>query len=181
MSYIDCKVRDVLRWNHCGAGFTLLECVMAIGLVLMVTGIAWGVSSHVLDRGRRMEATAQLGILFHALERYRDHWGSYPECHPDDRMSGSEVLVKALLGNGASNPARGWSAMRPDGFVFSSDGQSILDPWGNPYLYASVPSWSARGFWLVSAGPDGLSTGPDEEGGYDRDKPENADDLLAGG
>lgn len=163
------------------AGFTLLECVMAIGLVLMVTGIAWGVSSHVLERGRRMEASAQLGVLFHALERYRDHWGAFPECHPDNRMRGSEVLVNALLGEGASNATRGWAAMRPDGFTFSSDGQSMLDPWGNAYLYACVPFWSEPGFWLVSAGPDGLSAGPDNEGGYVRDRPENVDDIVHGG
>ncbi|MBN2234618.1 MAG: prepilin-type N-terminal cleavage/methylation domain-containing protein [Opitutales bacterium] len=172
---------DESRGTYLVDGFTLLECVMVIGLMLIVSAFAWGAFNFAMERGRRVEAEAELGMLSHALERYRDHFGSYPESPPDERVRGSEVLIRELMGDSLYGQASGFSAIRPDGLVLSPDGRAILDPWGQPYLYACLPTWPTGRFWMVSAGPDGLSTGPDERGRYDSENPDNRDDILPGG
>lgn len=100
------------------AGYTLLEVLVVLGIVVMLASIAAPQVLGYLGRARTETAKAQLGSIATALELYALDMGSFPPA-----QNGLSALVSAPPG---ATRWRGPYLKRADG---------LIDPWGRPYQY----------------------------------------------
>ena len=134
-----------------GAGFTLVEMLVVIGIVIALVGILLPVIFSVRRQADRARTADDIVTISHALEAYNQDWGDYPRWQTNPQSGsyfGSGLLGFALLhSNGNATPAFGFRA-RPssgagqyytylptDRFQMSGTEQ-IYDRNGLPFLYA---------------------------------------------
>ena len=61
------------------SGFTLIEVITAMAVILILTGLVIQISSYVTNRGSKARATAEIAMLSTACESYKADAGAYPE------------------------------------------------------------------------------------------------------
>ncbi len=134
------------------AGFSLLEImavVVIMGLLMSIIGVS---ISGQIDKARLATARAQIAQLESALELYRMDNGRYPTT-----AQGLGALVrKPTEAPEPRDYPRG-------GYVSKSD--ALLDPWSEPFQYASPGNHNSYGFDLWTQGADQAPGG--EEGDAD--------------
>lgn len=86
---------------------------------------------------------------------------------PQDRLDGPEWLDSSKLTVEAPEPSASKTKTSPMGREVCA---ALLDPWGRRYLYyykraSAAVAWTASGYWLYSAGPDGRHQAPDATSG----------------
>lgn len=130
-------------------GLTLIELIVVLIVIGLLAGL---VAPQILGRvseARTTTAKAQIELLGVALENYRLDNGVYPST-----AQGLEALRAKPAGSPAPANWRG-PYMR----------KAIpADPWGRPYIYASLGTIDRQGFDLGSLGRDGKRGGEDEDG-----------------
>jgi general secretion pathway protein G len=126
------------------AGFTLLELLVALAILVLLAAIVGPQVAGYLSRARTDTARVQIAAIASALELYALDNGGYPA-----PQSGLVSLVQAPQG---STRWRGPYLVKPEGLV---------DPWGRPYLYR-VPGRS-RPFEVYSLGRDNAPGGTGED------------------
>lgn len=126
------------------AGFTLLELLVALGIIALIATIAYPQVTRYLGSARTETARAQMNAISTALELYALDNGGYPS-----QQAGLSSLV--------TRPA---NAPRWNGpYLKSAEG--LNDPWGRPYRYA-VPG-RASAFEISTLGRDNLPGGAGED------------------
>ncbi|MGD2132843.1 MAG: type II secretion system major pseudopilin GspG [Maricaulaceae bacterium] len=124
------------------AGVTLLEMIVVLVIIAIVASL---VAPQVMGRPGEARATvarANLQTIAGALQMYRLDNQVYPTT-----AQGLEALVtRPSIGPAPTN----WHA---EGYF----DRSLLDPWGNPYVYRS-PGETGQ-FDLISLGADGAPGG----------------------
>lgn len=170
-------------------GFTLVELLAVMAILLLLIGLTIGLSSGVAAKRAEARAQADLAALGTALEKCRSAIGDYPwvSANPVSGNSvmnrGAAEMLQVLTGHRSVDPARpqlrkstvfldvqaleyGGPAYDPNGDA-DPGGAYPVDPWGNPYLYLYNPSypkassvWKNPGYILLSAGPDGAVSLP---------------------
>jgi general secretion pathway protein G len=126
------------------AGFTLLELLVALGILVLLAAVVGPQVAGYLSRARTDTARVQLSAIASAVELYALDNGGYPR--PE---AGLKALVEPPA---ASTRWRGPYLAKPEGLV---------DPWGRPYLYR-VPGRN-RAFEVYSLGRDNLPGGTGED------------------
>ncbi len=164
--------------------FTLLELLAVIAVVAILTAIVIGAGQSAVERGKVARARAELAVLAAALESYKATHGDFP------RTDDSSHFLQALMGQRGPDQRRhaGRALIDAARFTMSADPQGnetavLLDPWGQPYVYAykSAPGWINPAYVLSSPGPDQLNYGTLLSGGFpDVTAPGNADNIHAG-
>lgn len=171
------------------AAFTLIELMAVIVIIVILAGIVVGSMGYVNDKQARSKAKVQIDLLSKALEDYKMDNGTYPATGNSNNpaASNTNVLWKALYGDGASDPNKKIYLAELDpnnnkqGWTQNTSGTiSIVDPWGNHYRYrTAVNSTGAANaatqnpdFDLWSAGKDGQSDSAPE-----MSKTKNKDDI----
>ena len=105
-----------LRASHRGKGFTLIELMVVIAIILMLVGIMIPALTRQLERGREARAKADVKILTSAIDLFRVDQGRYP-------IQGNNPLNELL------NP--------PDGREpYIADESIPQTPWKGNYLYS---------------------------------------------
>ncbi len=99
-------------------GYTLLEVLVVLGIVVLLASIAAPQVLRYLGKARSEAARAQIASISTALELYALDMGGFPPA-----QAGLPALVAAPAG---SKKWRGPYLKRADGLV---------DPWGRPYQY----------------------------------------------
>lgn len=140
-----------------GAGFTLTELLVALGLVAALAGLAFGGGRQALGSARVARARAELAVIAVALDAHRVRHGADPRA--PDPVALLAALATPTIGRAHLDCAR-LSVIHADTGLPADprrEARAILaDPWGRPYVYA--PPDPARGVGrgrLFSAGPDG--------------------------
>lgn len=137
----DYKYPAELQLSTRQAGFSLLEImavVVIMGLLMSIIGVS---ISGQIDKARLATARAQIAQLESALELYRMDNGRYP-----NTAQGLEALVRAPAE--APEPRN----YPQGGYLSKSD--ALLDPWSEPFQYASPGTHNAHGFDLWTLGAD---------------------------
>lgn len=155
-------------------GFTLLELVGTISIIVILAGILAIGFGGVLPASKGKRASADMVRIQQALEDYKGHFGEYPK-QMTVTVTGlpmEEVLFNSLAGRLAPNGSFGNFKILIDRHAMEfTNGNfpivggtseplenAIVDPWGNPYQYRFDPDsnlWENFNYVLFSAGPDG--------------------------
>lgn len=170
------------RRTHSTRGFSLVELLAVLALIVILVGFTLGLTTGVFTRNAETRAQSDLILISQALESYRAQAGDYPWVGDppvqgnQPNAEGTQALIRALLGFRSVDPAR--PQLRVQGNFLAVENLDFgdqplapgedpgsaypLDPWGNPYVYLYNPSypkadsrWRYPGFLLYSAGPDG--------------------------
>lgn len=126
------------------AGFTLLELLVALGILVLLAAIVGPQVAGYLSRARTDTARVQLSAVASALELYALDNGGYPP-----PQVGLRALIEAPTG------ATRWRGP----YLTKADG--LVDPWGKPYLYR-VPG-KGRPFEIYTLGRDNAPGGTGED------------------
>lgn len=123
-------------------GFTLLELLVVLVILGLLISIAAPNLFEQMGGAKRDTATIQIENLGASLDLYRLNVGSYPS-----QNEGLNALIKAPVG--AGNRWKG---------PYVKKGQSLVDPWGNAYVY-TFPGKHNNGYDLYSSAADGKEGG----------------------
>lgn len=129
------------------SGFSLVELLVAVSIMLILTGV---VAVNLLgepEKARIARAQADIDALKTAVNMYeRDNF-----CVPSQQQG-----LEALIAKPAGSPdAVNW---KKGGYLDSS--KLPVDPWNHPYVYFA-PGRSGEPFEIVSFGSDGKPGGTD--------------------
>jgi general secretion pathway protein G len=124
-------------------GWTFMETLIVIAIVLILTSSVGFLATQYLDRARTATAKSQIDAFAVALESYYIDCGRYPT---------GEQGLNALWEKPAAQPVSdNWSGP----YIFK---RVPNDPWGNPYEY-QVPGTNGLAYSISSFGADGREGG----------------------
>lgn len=161
------------------SGFTLVELLTVVGIIVILAGLILGTAGYVQKKGARARAETEIAAMEAALENYKADNGAYPEStlgistntNPGD--TGAKILYFALSGDpNATHPEgethsgtpRTYMEFNPN--MLKKTGTTVdyvQDPWGNPYGYStaggrnpatSFDLWSTAGARKSGTDPD---------------------------
>jgi general secretion pathway protein G len=129
-----------------GAGFTLLEMVIVLGIIAMILGGAIFAMRGIGDAAKLRQVEGRLQEFRERAPMYKLNAGNFPTT-----QQGLKALVEKPSTT-APVPRRWVQVMSkiPD------------DPWGSPYTYRFPGKKRANEFEIISKGPDGLENTPDD-------------------
>lgn len=122
------------------AGFTLLELLVALTILVLIAAVAVPQTIRYLDRAKTDTARVAIGSIETALDLYRLDVGRYP-----DGPDGLRALVEPV--EGVDN----WYG------PYIKKATMLQDPWGNAYLYRQPGQHGA--YDLYTLGADGQEGG----------------------
>lgn len=124
-------------------GWTFIETIIVIGIILILTSSVGFMAVKYLDRARSVTARSQVETLALALDSYMLDCGEYPT-----EEEGLSVLWEKPTSSGNSSKWNGPYLGKP----------VPKDPWGHDYEY-SVPGENGLPFGIRSNGADGVVGG----------------------
>lgn len=125
------------------SGFTLIELMVVVGVILILSGLLLFAISKVQARSQRLRARAAVRSIERSLIAYFYEYGNWPEgisgyggSNPEVNYTGIEAnsrLMRMLGGEDvASLNSREIVFLEPPGNTAVS---GYLDPWRNPYKF----------------------------------------------
>lgn len=128
--------------KNINSGFTLIEILVTISLIIILMGIMIPAVNKIKDAGKKTMAQAEAAALKSAVKAYHTRYGMYPVEEPNNlnyySKTGDEVLDPedgwALLENIADKNSDGVFLIELNNYREGDDGE-VLDPYGNPYLF----------------------------------------------
>lgn len=171
-------------------GFTLIEMMTVIVIIIILAGITVAGMSFVNDKQATALAKVQIGLLSAAIEQYKADNGNYPGELENSPLDGdiSEELYNALFHEGWDSKTNGDGSIPI--YLKELDPRSgkqtlvqktstnipplnleIIDPWGRPYLYRKGTLAFNPDYDLWSRGKDGETelANPEKTVGTNRD------------
>lgn len=155
-------------------GFTLIELLVTVSIIMILAGITVGGLNFVSDKQATEKAKVQIALLSNGIEEYKLDNGDYPgpaRINPTNNGGRTNLLFRALYWDAAQ--------LNPPGKIYIADldpksnkqgwtsgtgaNTTIIDPWGNEYLYRKGNNARNPDFDLWSKGRDGktnLGTSP---------------------
>lgn len=189
------------------SGFTLVEIMVVVAIILILIGITAGVMNGVKDAQNESLAKGEMEGIALGLDKFKTRYSDYPWVPSDDgeenaaallKVLKGEVILRSSAGQVTLEGLEGGSALTDVAlFKLDDDEERIIDPWGNPYQFFYVKQgsrdnhrkWSYPSFVLVSPGPDGELDNSDYVTGnlpndtrshFENGAPENADNMVYG-
>lgn len=134
-------------------GFTLMELLVVVAIISILAGFVVSGAQIARKRGAMVKAKATIAALETAIAMYEVDMGDYPP-------SGNANMVTALT-TGPGGEDSDWYGPYMKFEQESLGGGTLLDPWGNPYVYGKPGSHNPTSFDLYSTGPSGSGSGDD--------------------
>jgi len=120
-------------------GFTLIEMLIAVAIMIVVGLVAIPYFTGYLDKTKKATARSTVRTLGGLVDQFEADHGKYPETLKD--------LVKRP---GDEEVSRNWTP-------YLKGSEVPKDPWGKPYQYQITPE-AERPYELYSYGPKGKNT-----------------------
>ncbi len=139
-------------------GFTLVEVLIAISIILVLATFSIGGFTYIRGKQDEQKAKIQIALLEQGLQEYKLDFGSFPAS-----AGTTTELYTALYTNGLAPGEKIYVPdLKPSNKQKWVVGNTIVDPFGNEYIYRS-PGTVNPDFDLLSMGPDGVTGTPDDE------------------
>jgi prepilin-type N-terminal cleavage/methylation domain-containing protein len=176
------------------AGFTLVEVLVVMGILVLLLAILFPVF-NAIRRNQKIERTkATVEAIASGIQAYQNDWGIYPPCEFVAGVNpGNRSLVVLLNVKGGRSAPYLPSAFYEDGEI---EGPLLLDEWEHPFVYfdtSAMKSGLSHDYGILgnsvqpSAGPTGYynfgrfqlwSCGPNERNDHGRGTAQGADDIA---
>src|SRR6201995_4731780 len=119
------------------AGFTLLEIMLVVGIIVIILGVAVGKLGNTTGVAKDMRVQADIQSISTQLKLYESVNGFFPT---------TEQGLQALVTPPESDPkpTRWYQLFK----------EMPKNPWSNPYIYACPGRKNPTSYDLYSAGPD---------------------------
>ncbi len=161
------KPRCSCRCPQRQSGFTVIELLVVMSVIIVLAGLILSTSGYVQKKGARSRAEAEIAALSAALESYKADNGIYPRSALSSDVakptgdfsdpaytSASQLLYEQLAG--ASNGSRTLDPAMKSYFAFRpnmlnppppsvAQVTSLRDPFGNPYGYSTAKAATPAG------------------------------------
>lgn len=139
------KAREIKRALKAEDGWTFIETIIVLGIILILTATVGFMSIRYLDKAKVVAARSQIESFTLALDSFRIDCGDYP----------TEVQgLSALYTKPSSGASEGWSGP----YIAK---QVPKDPWNHEYVY-HVPGPNSLPYSIISYGSDGAEGGEDK-------------------
>lgn len=145
-------------------GFTIIELLIVMSIILVLAGLILATSGYVQKKGLRSRAEAEIAAMSAALESYKADNAVYPsgattdalaptESDPVTYRSASLVLYRALSGDDNNDDARASELKTYFPFKPNQLGPAVppqvkvdyvKDPFGNSYGYSTMKASNAN-------------------------------------
>jgi general secretion pathway protein G len=132
--------------------FTLVEMLLVLVILAVLAAIVIPKFSGRSQQAKETAAKSQISSIELALDAFEVDTGFYPQ-----GSAGLNALVDQPAG------AQNWKG------PYLKKGIP-LDPWGNAYVYTYPGKNNAKGYDLMSVGPDGRAGGEDDITNWDERK-----------
>ena len=133
-------------------GFTIVEVLVAMAIILVLAGLILATSSYISNKGARSRAEVEIAAMSAALENYKTDNGIYPSDitidartigDPAQYQTASTTLFKNLSGDlngdGQSDPGvTSYMAFKPNQTGGTTAPFFVKDPFGNSYGYSTI-------------------------------------------
>ena len=123
--------------RRANAGFTLLEIMLVVGIIVIILGVAVGKLGNTTGVAKDMAVRADIQGISSQLKLYESVNGFVPT---------SEQGLEALVNPPQSDP-------KPTRW-YQLYKELPRDPWGMPYIYMAPGRKNPNSFDLYSSGPD---------------------------
>lgn len=137
------------RRDHSARAFTLVEMLLVLVILAVLAAIVIPKFTGRSQQAKETAAKSQISSIELALDAFEVDTGFYPQ-----GSAGLSALIDQP--NGAQN----WKG------PYLKKGVP-LDPWGNAYVYSYPGKNNAKGYDLMSIGPDGRAGGDDDITNWD--------------
>lgn len=141
--------------RRAGSGFTIIELIVVIGIILVLAGLILATSGYVHNKGARSRAEAEMAAISAALENYKADNGGYAAATGVDAKAAidfaayqgaSLTLYESLTGDfnhdRATDPGKtSYMSFEPNQLSpadHSAQVAYIKDPFGNSYGYSTI-------------------------------------------
>ena len=138
-------------------GFTLVEMVTVITIILILSGLVIGTAGYIQKKGATSRAEAEIAAISAALESYKADNGIYPistdvtaskTVASTATNAGAAILYRELAGdtNGDGTADAGvktYMEFKP-AMLNTNTTRRLIDPYGNNYVYLSGNSTTAN-------------------------------------
>ena len=141
-----------LRRDSSARAFTLVEMLLVLVILAVLAAIVIPKFTGRSQQAKETAAKSQISNFELALDAFEVDTGFYPQ-----GSAGLSALVDQP--NGAQN----WKG------PYLKKGVPV-DPWGNSYVYTYPGKNNAKGYDLMSVGPDGRAGGDDDITNWDDKK-----------
>lgn len=134
---------DTWRAGRGRRGFSMVELLSVIGVIVVLAGIILGGASYAQRRAAISRAQSDLEQIKFVLEEYRVRFGRYPTtANMGVNVEGplADTVMKDLL----TVPTPNFPGAKP--------GLALYDPWGRSYVYRNAARYA---YEILSFGPRG--------------------------
>ena len=141
-----------------GKGFTLIELMVVIAIILILALIAIPAYSNMQDRARKSRVQSDLRTLANALQMFYTDWNKYPIMTTEDRLEDAASNAGGeLTGNhGTVNVEDSISATGEPGPIHYIEKLPIdpFDPAAGSYYYKSDAGGAKYVMWSQTSAPN---------------------------
>ncbi len=143
-------------WRSKLGGFTLVEVLTVMTLIVVLAGLTLGVTRYAGNAGKTNRARVEMKALELALEKFKVDNGFYP-VGADGEEGSSDAWVNiqdAQIRSGANSlytnlvevpeNKRPYLELKRSQYRGSNEFGVVVDPWGNPYGYTCGRSEEAN-------------------------------------
>ena len=138
-----------IRPRHGRGGFTLMEVLLVLVILVVLGSMAVGIFGGTQERALKDAARSQVSLFKSAIELYKFHTKQYPSSLDDLVKSPSDTKISER-----------WAGPYLDVTTIPDD------QWDNPYKIAVPGKHNTDSFDVWSVGPDGQDGTEDDIGNW---------------